>query len=71
MRIKLTNDFHRTEAFLNVKDFTATVRQVSSAKKKLCPVYGCQCSGRLGTRGIQEVFIGPNIDGTFYFRLKK
>jgi hypothetical protein len=51
MKIKLTNSFHNTEAYVITKDGNLSSRQVKAARKKLCPYGNCQCSGPLGIRG--------------------
>ena len=51
MKIKLTNSFHGTEAYVITKYGNLSERQVKELRKKLCPYRDCQCSGSLGTRG--------------------
>lgn len=63
MKIKLTNSFHGTEAYVLTSDGRLSARQVKAVKKKLCPYPDCKCSGRLGTREC-EVESMVWIDGT-------
>lgn len=59
MRITLTNDFHNTEAVLRVNSESLSPAQVKRAKRLLCGVEGCTCSGEAGERGAQpDVYIG-------------
>lgn len=56
MRFTLTNDFHGTSIRLNaeqrgVATYRLTGEQLKRAKRKLCPVKGCTCSGNSGMRG--------------------
>ena len=58
MKITLTNNFHHTEATLNIgvgKSLSAS--QIARARRALCPVAGCTCGGNLGERGQQSVKI--------------
>lgn len=51
MKIKLTNNFHNTEAYIIPRN-GLTIRQVARAKKILCPVKECACGQcPAGTRG--------------------
>jgi hypothetical protein len=62
MKIRLTNDFHRTETTVNTKEENGrhylTLNQVQAAEKKLCGMADCQCSGILGIRGEQPDVAG-------------
>ncbi len=69
-RITLTNDFHNSSITLHPgKEGRLSAGQVRKAKKTLCGITHCTCSGRLGTRGQQEsqieVFYLPNRQGMF------
>ena len=61
--IVLKNDFHGTQVRLRVLEFTSSQpailssSQVDRARRKLCGMAGCTCSGILGQRGKQEVAI--------------
>jgi hypothetical protein len=58
--VTLRNDFHGTSARVKPTDgLYLSPRQVKRARDKLCGVSECVCSGRLGTRGPQEVLIEP------------
>ena len=46
------------------KNSKLTANQVNRAKRTLCGIAGCTCSGDAGTRGQQDGFeIEPMIDG--------
>jgi hypothetical protein len=75
--ITLTNDFHNTSVNLrcevlshihNVSTAYLSAGQVKKAKRELCGIAGCTCSGEAGTRGRQE-FNGKrlevNVDAAF------
>ncbi len=62
--VTLTNDFHGTEVTIRTEVLshiwhTSTIRptlgQIKRAKRVLCGIDGCTCSGDLGTRGPQEL----------------
>lgn len=55
--ITLYNDFHSTSVNLKMKSAFPTKSQVKRAKKTLCGISGCTCSGIMGMRGAQEVKI--------------
>jgi hypothetical protein len=55
--ITLTNDFHGTRVALRVNGDSLTASQIRRAKKTLCGVAGCCCSGALGTRGTQTAHV--------------
>ena len=57
MIITLTNDFHNTTVRLGVPSIPCelTISQVRRARRHLCGVAGCTCSGILGTRGVQRI----------------
>lgn len=52
--ITLTNDFHNTVVNLIPKNDRLSLRQIKRAKKELCGIDGCTCSGSTGTRGDQD-----------------
>jgi len=54
-KITLSNDFHNTEVTVLVKDNRLTNRQIDRARRALCGIAGCTCSGATGTRGRQAV----------------
>jgi hypothetical protein len=63
MLVTLKNDFHNTEVRLSCDLLShdpyrytiyPTISQIERAKRALCPVADCQCSGDCGTRGPQE-----------------
>jgi hypothetical protein len=54
MRMKITNDFHGTEAIVRLwSGSIIRAAEARRAKIALCGVDGCTCSGRLGERGPQ------------------
>ena len=62
-RVTLTNDLHNTSTTLicetlshiyNEVTIYPSVSQIKRAKKALCGIDGCTCSGDAGTRGRQE-----------------
>ena len=62
--ITLTNDFHNTSVNVrcevlshihNVATAYPSLNQIKKAKKALCGIDGCTCSGDAGTRGRQEI----------------
>ena len=55
--ITLYNDFHNTSVTLRMKGTYPTESQVRRAKKTLCGISGCTCSGVMGMRGTQEIKI--------------
>ena len=61
--VELANDFHGTTCTIRCEVLshiyhTATIRpnlaQIKRAKKALCGIAGCTCSGDAGTRGPQS-----------------
>ncbi len=62
MSIELINDFHNSAVRLRVRGIPCELSagQVRRAKRTLCGVGGCLCSGILGTRGIQWVDAGDD-----------
>lgn len=61
MKIKLTNNFHGTEATIIVKDGRVSTRSGMRAWNTLCGVQGCICGGQLGQRG-RQYFNGKRIE---------
>jgi hypothetical protein len=70
MKITLTNNFHNTSVNINCEvlshihnEATAypTAGQIKKAKKALCGIDGCTCSGEDGTRGRQELPSGKRL----------
>lgn len=55
--ITLTNDFHKTAVNLRVSGNSLSASQIKRAKKVLCGVADCCCSGALGTRGTQSAHV--------------
>jgi hypothetical protein len=58
MKITLTNDFHNSKIVLRASKadpMRISECQRQRAKRKLCGISDCLCSGPLGTRGKQEV----------------
>jgi hypothetical protein len=64
MRITLKNDFHNSAVSLNCEVLShihnvatayPTLGQIKRAKRELCGISGCTCSGDDGTRGRQEL----------------
>ena len=55
--ITLHNDFHRTRVDLRITlpDGILSARQARRARRVLCGITGCTCSGPLGIRGPQDV----------------
>jgi len=53
MKITLTNDFHRTEHTIIVRNGVVSHRAASNSQRKLCGVDGCICGGPMGQRGTQ------------------
>jgi hypothetical protein len=51
--LTLTNDFHNTSVTLRVKGGHLSAGQVARARRELCGVDDCTCSGDVGTRGPQ------------------
>lgn len=62
--ITLKNDFHKTYVNLIPKNDRLSLRQIKRAKKELCGVKGCTCSGSTGTRGNQDYSIEPIYDNS-------
>jgi hypothetical protein len=66
-KITLRNDFHDTKINLIPNGDQLSAQQIKRAKRTLCPVKGCCCSGFDGTRGPQEIggieIIGDQYDG--------
>ncbi len=63
-KITLTNDFHNTELNVVPQNGKLSVSQIKRAKRALCGVSGCACSGDIGTRGRQNGFeIEPLFNG--------
>lgn len=61
--VTLTNDFHNTSVRIRCEVLShihneamiyPTAGQIAKAKKALCGISGCTCSGDDGTRGRQE-----------------
>lgn len=61
--VTLTNDFHNTSVRIrcevlshihNLSTIYPSVGQIKKAKKALCGIDGCTCSGDAGIRGRQE-----------------
>ena len=63
MKITLKNDYHNTSVTLITKDNILSETQVKRAKRVLCGIHDCYCSGELGTRGEQEVTITETTKG--------
>jgi hypothetical protein len=75
--ITLTNDFHNTTVTLrcevlshihNVSTAYLSAGQIKRAKRELCGIAGCTCSGDAGLRGRQEhdgKRLEVNIDSLF------
>lgn len=59
MKITIYNEFHNTEAAVQVTTLPATLSpsQVRRVRRKLCGIEGCTCGGDLSERGGQDVFI--------------
>ena len=55
-KITLRNDFHNTEINLVPHDGKLSPSQVARARRTLCGIENCCCSGDLGTRGPQDGF---------------
>lgn len=62
MKVTIRNNFHNTEVTLEAKNITLektteyylSPAQVDKAKRELCGLRGCTCSGVLGQRGPQN-----------------
>lgn len=66
MKIKLTNDFHSTEAYVRKAELSK--QTVYRVRRALCGISDCKCGGNLGERGGQSVEIIPHEDGTVSLR---
>ena len=53
-KITLRNDHHMTSVTLIPNDDSLSAGQIRKAKKVLCGISDCQCSGTDGTRGPQD-----------------
>ena len=71
MKITLKNDFHTTFVNLNVEVRShiygvavayLSAGQIKKAKRELCGIRGCTCSGDAGTRGPQSLENGKRLD---------
>jgi hypothetical protein len=59
-KITLTNDFHGTAVVLRPRNGYLSRTQVMWARKKLCGISDCTCSGPAGERGGQAVEAMPD-----------
>lgn len=73
MRATIRNDFHNTEAKINIfKSHNGRLlisdRQVVRVRAKLCGIADCQCGGDLGQRGKQdfEIITHQDRNGKLY-----
>ena len=71
MKIKLTNEFHNTSCTINCNVLShvhnvavayPTLGQIRKAKRELCGIKFCTCSGDAGTRGRQETPEGKRME---------
>lgn len=71
MKVTLRNDFHNSEVTLrtnvlshihNVATAYLSAGQVKKAKRKLCGVQGCTCSGEAGICGPQSLANGKRLE---------
>lgn len=71
MTITLKNDFHNTEVLLRAEVLShihhtatayLTTGQIKRAKRELCGIAGCTCSGEAGTRGPQMLDNGKRLE---------
>lgn len=76
-KITLINDFHDTEIKLVVDNCRLSLNQTNKAKRALCGIKDCKCSGPFGYRGYQNDFDGVEeiidqegkcLGGIVYFR---
>lgn len=63
--MRLTNDFHQTEAHATpCEEGFLTARQVRRIRQQLCGVDGCTCGENcLGTRGMHLLIVNECTDG--------
>ena len=66
MSITIRNDFHNTEITMHPRNGCLSARQMARAKRALCGIDRCQCSGDAGERGRQVGgwTMEPNTDGS-------
>ena len=71
MTITLRNDFHNSEVTLRAEVLShihhtatayLTIGQIKRAKRELCGIAGCTCSGDAGTRGPQAIDNGKRLE---------
>ncbi len=61
--VLLSNDYHDTQCVVSPDSSGyININQMRRAKKILCGIPGCTCSGNLGTRGPQDVEIEIDYD---------
>jgi len=61
--ITLTNNFHGTSANIRAAiGDELTASQIKRAKRELCGIHGCTCSGPAGARGKQSGLSLEQID---------
>lgn len=54
MQIELSNDFHGTSIALKAKNGKLSHGQMLKARRELCGIGECTCSGDFGYRGSQD-----------------
>ena len=71
MRITLRNDFHNSSININCEVLShihnvatayPSLGQIKRAKRELCGIAGCTCSGDAGTRGPQALDNGKRLE---------
>jgi hypothetical protein len=72
-KITLRNDFHGTKINLIPVENRLSAQQIKRAKRALCGIKHCACSGIAGTRGPQEIggieIIGDVYSENFFGRI--
>jgi hypothetical protein len=63
--ITLNNDFHGTSVNLRANGDRLSAGQVAKARRTLCGVAGCRCSGKTGMRGAHDFELVENCEGSF------
>jgi len=67
-KITLTNDFHNIEVTLRIEELEGaaigklSANQVKKARRELCGMSDCTCSGDTGCRGNQQYEVEPIFD---------